>query len=149
MAAWAALIVTTSVVNVTMVNPLTRYCARHFAQSFVVPTDGMEPTLRVGDSIMVERSAYRDRARQRHDIVVFPHPSDVTRDFVQRIVGMPGDVIAWTADHHQWSGAARALPGYTDPGSNVRASRHVWIRVRADSRPCRLVFRSRRQPQQL
>ena len=53
----------------------------------------MEPTLLVGDSIIVDRSAYRDRAPQRHDIVAFSHPQDAQRDFVKRIVGMPGDVI--------------------------------------------------------
>jgi len=92
-AAWAAVIISTSLVNFALVTPLASYYAQHYAQAFVIPTGGMEPTLLVGDSVMIDRSAYRDRAPQRHDIVVFAHPRDEKHDSVKRIVGMPGDVV--------------------------------------------------------
>lgn len=92
-AAWAAVIVCTLLVNLVVVTPLVSYYAQHYAQASVIPSGGMEPTLLVGDSIIVDRSAYRDRAPQRHDIVLFGYPPDEKRDLVKRIVGMPGDVV--------------------------------------------------------
>lgn len=53
----------------------------------------MQPTLLVGDYIMVDKSVYRGRAPQRGDIVVFAYPQDERRDFIKRIIGMPGDVV--------------------------------------------------------
>lgn len=92
-AAGAVVIVGTLLVNLAVVRPLASYYAQHYAQALVIPTGGMEPTLLVGDSIVVDRSAYRDRDPQRHDIVVFQHPEGEQRDSVKRIVGTPGDVI--------------------------------------------------------
>jgi signal peptidase I len=53
----------------------------------------MQPTLLVGDYILVDKSAYRVGAPQRSDIVVFLYPQDEKRDFIQRIVGTPGETV--------------------------------------------------------
>ena len=92
-AAMAVVIAGVPLMNFAVARPLASYYAQHYAQAFGISTGGMEPTLLVGDSIMVHRSAYRDQAPQRNDIVVFPHPEDEQHDFVKRIVGLPGDVI--------------------------------------------------------
>ena len=92
-AAWTALLVGRAAMHGVIVEPTTRYYATHYAQGFTIPTGGMEPTLLIGDHIMVDRSAYRDRAPQRSDIVVFSYPPDETRDFIKRIIGLPGDVV--------------------------------------------------------
>jgi len=73
--------------------PLTAYYATHYAQAFTIPSGAMQPTLLVGDYILVDRSAYRIRAPQRGDIVVFPYPRNERRDFIKRIIGMPGDTV--------------------------------------------------------
>jgi signal peptidase I len=65
--------------NVALARPLASYYAQHYAQALVIPAGGMEPTLLVGDSIMVDRTADRDRSPQRHDIVVLLHPEDEQR----------------------------------------------------------------------
>ena len=87
--AWAALLAG----DLAMVEPLQRYYRAHYAQAFRIPSDGMQPMLLVGDYIMVNKSAYRDRAPQRGDIVVFPFPQDERRDFIKRTIGLPGDTI--------------------------------------------------------
>ena len=92
-AAWTALLVGRAAMNGAILEPTTRYYTTHYAQGFTIPTGGMEPTLLIGDYIMVDRSAYRDRAPQRNDIVAFSYPSDETRDFVKRIIGLPGDEV--------------------------------------------------------
>jgi signal peptidase I len=82
-----------------------------FCQSFTIPSGSMEPTLQVGDYIVVSKYAYGwsrhslpfspplppgrlfGRAPQRGDIVVFKEPRDGKTDIIKRLVGLPGDRI--------------------------------------------------------
>jgi signal peptidase I len=71
-------------------------------QAFVVPTPSMENTVLVGDHLVVNKFVfaphrwgallpYRD---PRHDqVFVFKFPEDPQRDFIKRVVGLPGDVL--------------------------------------------------------
>jgi len=69
-----------------------------------VPSGSMEPTLRVGDYLLVNHLAYGPRLPftntaiefgqpQRGDVVVFRFPLDVSQFYVKRLVGLPGDVV--------------------------------------------------------
>ncbi len=69
-----------------------------------VPSGSMEPTLRVGDYLLVNHLAYGPRLPftntaiefgrpQRGDVVVFRFPLDVSQFYVKRLVGMPGDEV--------------------------------------------------------
>jgi signal peptidase I len=87
--AWAALLVG----NFAVVEPLKIYYRTHYAQAFTIPSGAMQPTLLVGDYIMVDKSAYRVRAPERGDIIVFPYPQDERRDFVKRVVALPGEQV--------------------------------------------------------
>jgi len=71
-----------------------------------VPSGSMEPTLRVGDYLLVNHLAYGPRLPftntaietgqpQRGDVVVFRFPADVSQFYVKRLVGMPGDVVSF------------------------------------------------------
>src|SRR5512138_2719223 len=71
-----------------------------------VPSGSMEPTLRVGDYLLVNHLAYGPRLPftntaiewgqpQRGDVVVFRFPLDVSQFYVKRLVGMPGDKVAF------------------------------------------------------
>src|SRR6185369_72841 len=72
-----------------------------------VPTGSMEPTLRVGDYLLVNKLAYGPRLPftntaielgqpQRGDVVVFRYPLDVSVLYVKRLIGLPGDVVAYS-----------------------------------------------------
>lgn len=63
------------------------------AQSFVVQGYSMEPTLYDGERLLVDKISYRLRDPARGEIVVFRVPTDPSRKFVKRIVGIPGDVV--------------------------------------------------------
>ena len=51
----------------------------------------MEPTLRTGDRILVGKFAYRIWEIRRGDIIVFRYPLNPSKDFVKRVVGLPGE----------------------------------------------------------
>lgn len=76
----------------------------------VVPTGSMQPTIRIGDRIMVDKLAYDLRLPfthvsllhladpQRGDIVVLDS-SAANEKLVKRVVGMPGDVVTLRDNH--------------------------------------------------
>jgi signal peptidase I len=74
-------------------------------QAFTIPSGSMMDTLLVGDYILVNKFLYGPevpftdlrmpglRRPDRGDIIVFKYPQDEKRDFIKRIVGVPGDQI--------------------------------------------------------
>jgi signal peptidase I len=74
-------------------------------QAFKIPSGSMEPTLLVGDHILVNKFIYGVkvpfarttlipiREPDREDVVVFIYPEDPSKDFIKRVIGLPGDTI--------------------------------------------------------
>jgi signal peptidase I len=71
-------------------------------QTFYIPSGSMEPTLNVGDRILVFKMAYDFTSPATGDVVVFKAPpreqcgDPSVTDLVKRIIGLPGETI--------WSG---------------------------------------------
>ncbi len=59
-------------------------------QAFYIPASSMEPSLRVGDYLLVNKTA---RNPQRGEMVVFRYPEDPSQTFIKRVIGVPGDRI--------------------------------------------------------
>ncbi len=76
-------------------------------EPFRIPSGSMMPTLLIGDFILVNKFAYGVRlpvlntrildtgSPQRGDVAVFRYPENPKIDFIKRIVGVPGDRIAY------------------------------------------------------
>ena len=74
-------------------------------QAFKIPSGSMKPTLQIGDHILVNKFSYGVKIPylntvllpmgdpQRSDIVVFKYPLDPKKDFIKRVIGVPGDVV--------------------------------------------------------
>jgi len=74
-------------------------------QAFKIPSSSMENTLLIGDHIFVNKLVYgyhipfmRGRvlelSKPKHgDIIVFVFPEDDSKDFIKRVIGVPGDTI--------------------------------------------------------
>ncbi|MFQ5356422.1 MAG: signal peptidase I [Mariprofundaceae bacterium] len=73
---------------------------------FKIPSSSMVPTLAIGDYIFVQRYPYGLRipftdyqffpsAPERGDVVVFDYPEDRSKDYIKRIIGLPGDEIRY------------------------------------------------------
>ena len=60
---------------------------------YKIPTGSMIPTLLVGDKIFVDKISYRFDPPKRGDIVVFKYPIDPKKDFVKRLIGLPGERV--------------------------------------------------------
>jgi signal peptidase I len=69
-------------------------------QTYSIPTPSMEPTLMVGDRIVVDKLSYDLHGVHRGDIVVFARPAKENcagapvPDLVKRIIGLPGETIS-------------------------------------------------------
>ena len=78
---------------------------RAFAvQAYKIPSGSMIPTLLVGDYILVNRLSYGLRIPyykyilrwgeiNRGDIIVFVFPEDPSKDFIKRVIALPGETI--------------------------------------------------------
>lgn len=67
-------------------------------QTFYIPSGSMEPTLQVGDRIVVDKLAVDWGTINRGDVLVFHAPPSencgaTVTDLVKRVVGIPGDTI--------------------------------------------------------
>ena len=74
-------------------------------QAFEIPSGSMEDTLLVGDHLFVNKFIYgikipfidkrvlKLRDPQRGDVMVFEFPEDRSKDFIKRVIGVPGDEI--------------------------------------------------------
>ena len=68
------------------------YLLRTFVvQAFKIPSGAMKPTLLIGDHILVNKLFKTSEQIERGDIIVFPYPPDPRKDFIKRVVGLPGD----------------------------------------------------------
>jgi signal peptidase I len=62
-------------------------------QAFKIPSGSMLPTLQIGDHILVNKFIYFFRPIHRGDIIVFKFPQDESRDFIKRVIGLPGETL--------------------------------------------------------
>ncbi|HEV2063649.1 MAG TPA: signal peptidase I [Thermoanaerobaculia bacterium] len=82
------------------------YVRTFLVQAFEVPSPSMEKTVLVGDHLLVNKFIFAPhrggllerllpyRPIRRGDVFVFKFPEDPERDFVKRVVGLPGDVVS-------------------------------------------------------
>ncbi|AOK58641.1 signal peptidase I [Burkholderia ubonensis] len=87
---------------------LAVFVVRSFiVEPFKIPSGSMVPTLLVGDFILVNKFDYglrmpvtntkltQGRPLERGDVVVFRYPKDESVDYIKRVIGLPGDTVAY------------------------------------------------------
>ncbi len=74
-------------------------------QAFKIPSGSMKPTLKIGDHILVNKFVYGVKLPfsdvtlipvsdpERNDIIVFEYPVEPDKDFIKRVIGVPGDTV--------------------------------------------------------
>jgi signal peptidase I len=74
-------------------------------QAFKIPTGSMENNLLIGDHLLVNKFVFGPSATpaerallpvgtiKRGDVIVFKYPEEPNRDFIKRVIGLPGDTL--------------------------------------------------------
>lgn len=109
---------------------ITVFILRSFLfEPFKIPSGSMVPTLLVGDLILVNKFTYGVRLPvvnikltegnkpQRGDVMVFRYPPRPSLDYIKRVVGLPGDTVAYLNKRLTINGKpvdTQALPDFFD-----------------------------------
>ena len=95
-------------------------------EPFKIPSGSMIPTLLVGDFILVNKFTYGIRlpvinkkiidinSPQRGDVMVFRYPEDPSLDYIKRVVGLPGDTVAYQNKRLKINGQAVEMTQIAD-----------------------------------
>jgi len=107
-------------------------------QAFFIPSASMDPELRVGDRVLVNKLSYRVHDIHRGDIAVFTRPkcdlgAPVIKDLIKRVVGLPGDKVEGH-DGGVYVNGARLAERYLPQGQTTSdfgpvyvPAGHVWM----------------------
>ena len=87
------IIILSVVVGLVLLTGLQNYYKAWVFQAYKMPSGSMQPTLLVGDHFFADKSIKNLKEIQRGDVIIFAYPVDPRKDFVKRVIGMPGDTI--------------------------------------------------------
>ncbi len=113
-----------------------------FIQAFKIPSSSMEPTLLIGDHLLVNRLSYVVKVPftdivflnlgepERGDVIVFRYPLDKDKDFIKRVIAKGGDILEIkdkqvyingkkVEDRHAHFSDNTIIPGYASPKDNL------------------------------
>jgi signal peptidase I len=108
-------------------------------QAFKIPTGSMENNLLIGDHLLVNKFVFAPSASRlerallpmgtihRRDVIVFKYPVDPSRDFIKRVIGLPGETLEVRDKKVFINGTALVEPyaHYLDPTTTPTEYREV------------------------
>jgi signal peptidase I len=81
-------------VGVTYPPGVVHYLRANAFEAFLVPTASEAPNILPGDRVLVNKQLLHQRYPRRGDVVVFRTPRQPGRQWIQRIIALPGDRVA-------------------------------------------------------
>ncbi|MHB1420549.1 MAG: signal peptidase I [Bacillota bacterium] len=83
------------VVSILIAVVLSITIRTYIAEARWIPSGSMEPTLDIGDRIIIDKIFFKQIGLHRQDIIVFdaPFPVEEKKALIKRIIGLPGDVV--------------------------------------------------------
>ncbi len=114
-------------------------------EPFRIPSGSMEPTLLPGDFILVNKFSYGLRLPVlnteilslgepgRGDVVVFRYPEDPSIAYIKRIVGLPGDHIAYREKQLFINGEPVVLTPLTRDNGDTPPGHQQWLEMLGDA----------------
>lgn len=79
--------------SVALAVVLALFIITFVVQSFIVTGPSMEPTLRSGERLLINKFVYRFSEPQRGDIIVFHPQARPREDYIKRVVGVAGETV--------------------------------------------------------
>jgi signal peptidase I len=93
-------------------------------QAFYIPSGSMEPTLNIGDRVLVNKLSYDLHDVHRGDIIVFEAPplarGNGIDDLVKRVIGLPGETVTYSGGSVLINGHRLSEP-YLRPSATTEA----------------------------
>ena len=81
------------VVSIAIAVVLAFFIRYFIVELYLVDGPSMRPTLLSAERLVVNKFIYRFRPPERGEILVFRYPRDPSRDFIKRVIAIPGDTI--------------------------------------------------------
>ncbi|MHB8619795.1 MAG: signal peptidase I [Chloroflexota bacterium] len=81
------------IVETLILTVIIFFGVRLLVQNYRVEGYSMEPTLRNGQYLLINKIGLHFHQPQRGDIIVFEYPLNPSQNFVKRVIGLPGDSI--------------------------------------------------------
>ena len=80
-------------ISIVVAIVLAFFIRQFVVELYVVDGPSMRPTLQSRERLVVNKFIYRFRAPERGEVLVFRYPRDPSRDFIKRVIAVPGDTI--------------------------------------------------------
>ena len=109
-------------------------------EPFKIPSGSMLPTLEIGDQVFVNKFIYgvripftnyvpfvAVRPPARGDVIVFNNPVDESKDFIKRVVGLPGDRVELIDEVVHLNGVAQERRKLADDFVVWNQDAHGWV----------------------
>lgn len=88
-------------------------------EPFIVPTPSMEPTLMVGDKVIINKLSYRFGQVERGDIIAFHSTTEGDKELVKRAIAVEGDRIVLTSQGEIFVNDEKMDEDYLKPGPDI------------------------------
>ena len=81
------------VISIVIAVVLAMIIRNFIVEPYLVDGPSMRPTLENQQRRIVNRFIYHLRAPEKGEILIFKYPKDQSRDFIKRVIAVPGDTI--------------------------------------------------------
>lgn len=90
---------------------------------FRIEGSSMEPNLHDGEYVIIDKVSYMLHGPERGDVIVFARPGE--RDYIKRVIGLPGDTVEIRSGQVYVNGIALEEPYINQPVRQDVAARQV------------------------
>jgi len=106
-----AIVVMAAIVSATLIRVFV-------IEPFIVPTPSMEPSLNVGDKVLINKLSYKFTSVKRGDIIAFHSPIE-EKDLVKRVIAVEGDEITLTSEAEIYINGEKIVEEYLSGSQDV------------------------------
>jgi len=81
-------------INIFAIQPLVGSSIKNnLVRAYKIPSGGMDPTIFNDDRLIANMQIFKKELPRRGDIVIFRYPLNRSKDFIKRIIGLPGETL--------------------------------------------------------